>query len=66
MMFGHNVDDGVSVEIWKVGIKVRDLESWNNGMLEFRVPSLHHSTTALFQHSFEGGNPCLELSKTCA
>ena len=34
-------------------------------MLEFWVPLIQHSTTPLFQHSFEGGNSCLELSKTC-
>jgi hypothetical protein len=44
----------------------RNLESWNNGMLEFWVPSIHQCIIPLFQDSFEGGNPWLELCKTCA
>ena len=59
----NNIDDGVAVlllelqskvEIWKVGI----MECWNFGFHQCIIP--------LFQDSFEGGNPWLELCKTCA
>src|SRR5207249_1928279 len=40
MNAGHNVDDGVSVEIWKVGI----LDSWNIGFHHSIIPLLHYSS----------------------
>jgi hypothetical protein len=48
---------------WYVGLKYGKLEYWNLEILGFITPSFHY---AIIPASFEGGNPCLELSKTCA